>query len=81
MRSRNSALAIASGILTAVVLLGVTGATSGDSAQRDTPFAGHYQGVADSGRVYLLDTTTGECWVNGPDDKWKHVIPPVQTAK
>lgn len=80
MHSRNAVLAVASGIVAAGLILGAASTTSGDNAKRETPFAGHYQGVADNGRVYLFDTTTGKCWVNGPDDKWKSVIPPIQAS-
>ena len=81
MRTRNAVLAIASGIVGAGVVLGVTSATSGENAKREIPFASHYQGVADNGRVYLFDTTTGECWVADGNDKWKRAIPPVQAEK
>jgi hypothetical protein len=81
MRSRNTALVIASVILTAGVTLGLTSATSGETKQSETSFAGRYQATADNSRVYLIDTTTGECWRNGPDDKWQRVIPAVERIK
>jgi hypothetical protein len=42
---------------------------------------GRYQGTADSGSLFLFDTTTGACWQALPGEKWKKSVAPIPAVQ